>query len=398
MLCRALLTLGLVLVLAHGARAADLPPVSDDLLEQVLVLAGDNRAQLEQALYSCQQKPYTMAAMRFLIANLPAADLGVIQASQLMEHVALAMAARGEFGYAQGYDDATWAHFVLPVRVSQEPLSAWRPYFLAQLRGEVASAATLEAATLRINAWCGQRVTYKPTQSRDQGPLVTLKSGYGRCEEEVIFFISACRSVGIPARQAYCPYWSTGDDNHAWAEVLGSDGSWHYAGACEPAPALDSAWFDTAVLSAPLIVSISYGPPDTSELGGGSTLVTASGEEVLSVQETPGARYCLLNRTAHYRRTGRITVAASTLNDGARLSVYVFNYGALRLIARVPYRNNAASIALGPGDYVLSTAAQSGPAALLHTVAQDVASTIVWEEQPPLPPELVLHFPADEEQ
>ena len=55
----------------------------------------------------------------------------------------------------------------------------------------------------------------------------------------VIFFIDACRSVGIPARQAYCPYWAVGDDNHAWAEVLGSDGRWHFTGGCEPAPALD---------------------------------------------------------------------------------------------------------------------------------------------------------------
>ncbi len=396
MLWRAILTLCVSLMLAQSVLAADLPSVSDGELEQVLLLAGSNRAQLEQALFSCQQKPFTMEAMRFLIANLPAADLGVIQAGQLEQHVELAMAARGAFGYAQAYDDATWAHYVLPPRVSQEPLSPWRPYFMEQLRGEVADCATLEDAALKVNAWCGKRVTYKPTQARDQGPLVTLKSGYGRCEEEVIFFISACRSVGIPARQAYCPYWSVGDDNHAWAEVLGSDGRWHYTGACEPAPQLDSAWFDSTVKNAPLVVSVCYGLPGSTDLRWGSVTVNESEEEVLSLQDAPGARFCLLNSTANYRQTGRITLEADVPNAAARLGVYVFNYGALRLIARVPYRMGAASIALGPGTYVLSTASSTGPAAMLFEVEPGVESRFVWAAQPPLPAELVLHFPADE--
>jgi hypothetical protein len=396
MLWRAILMLCMLLALAQGALAADIPPVGDNDLEQALLLAGSNRAQLEQALFACQQKPFTMEAMRFLVANLPAADLGVVTAADLVQHVELAMSARAEFGYAQGYDDATWAHYVLPPRVSQEPLSPWRPYFYDQLRDEVTGSATREEAAVAINAWCGQRVTYKPTQSRDQGPLITLKSGYGRCEEEVIFFVCACRSVGIPARQAYCPYWSAGDDNHAWAEVLGSDGRWHFTGACEPAPTLDSAWFGTSVKNAPLIASVSYGLPGSTDLRWGSVIVNECEEEVLSLQDAPGARFCLLNSTANYRQTGRITLEADVQNETARLGVYVFNYGALRLIARVPYRLGAASIALGPGTYVLSTASSTGPAAMLFEVEPGVESRFEWAAQAPLPAELVLHFPADE--
>jgi hypothetical protein len=392
---RALLALAISLVLAHSALAADIPQVGDTDLEQVIALAGSNRAQLEQALFSCQQKPFTMAAMRFLVASLPSADLGVIQADALTQHVDLAMQARGGFAYAKSYDDATWAHYVLAPRVSQEPLSPWRPYFLEQLRDIVAACATLEEAAVKVNEWCGQHVTYKPTQSRDQGPLVTLKSGYGRCEEEVIFFVCACRSVGIPARQAYCPYWSTGDDNHAWAEVLGSDGRWHYTGGCEPHPVLDDAWFNQSVKNAPLVVSVSFGTPGSTETRDGQAAVNESGEEILNAQDAPGARYCTLNSTMRYRRTGRLTVEAPGATGDSRLGIYVFNYGALRLIARAPYKNGVASITLGPGAYVLSTASATGPRAALFTVEPGVDSRINWDEQAALPPDVLLHFPAD---
>lgn len=392
---RALLALAVSLILAQGALAAVIPQIGDGDLEQVLALAGTNRAQLEQALFSCQQKPFTMEAMRFLIANLPASDLGVIKADVLVQHVEQAMQARGEFAYCKTYDDAMWAHYVLAPRVSQEPLSPWRPYFLEQLRAAVATCATLEEAALKVNEWSGKHVTYKPTQSRDQGPLVTLKSGYGRCEEEVIFYVCACRSVGIPARQAYCPYWSVGDDNHAWAEIMGSDGNWHYTGACEPRPALDDAWFNQTVKNAPLVVSVSFGAPGSTELRGGLYYENENQEEILSQQQTPGARFCLLNSTARYRETGRIVMRAPGAATDAKLGVYVFNYGALRLIARVPFQLEVASIALGPGTFVLSLASSTGPASEVVEVEPDTESDLVWDEQAPLPPEVLLHFPAD---
>jgi hypothetical protein len=395
MLRRVILTVCFILILVQGAIAADIPQIADESLEQALALGGANRAQLEQALFSCQQKPFTMEAMRFLIANLPAADLGVVQAQELVQHVELAMQARAEFAFCKDYDDAAWAHYVLPPRVSQEPLSAWRPYFYEQLRNVVADCTTREEVAVKINAWCGERVKYKPTQSRDQGPLVTLKSGYGRCEEMMIFFICASRSVGLPVRQAYCPYWSINDDNHAWSEVLGSDGRWHYLGACEPSPKLDDAWFNAAVKNAPLIVSTCFGLPETAAAHTGQPQLTSGGEEVLVLQNMPGARYCQLNSTGNYRRIERLALEARTLNEGARLGVYVFNYGALRLIIRVPFIDGKINLALGAGTYVLSTSSHEGPHAVLYTVDPSVDSLSLWEELPPLPAEMMLAFPAD---
>src|SRR5690606_36912714 len=115
---------------------------------------------------------------------------------------------------------------------------------------------------LAVNRWFGERIGFRQTQRRDQGPLATLASGYGRCEELCIIYIAACRSVGVPARMAYCPWRAVSDNNHAWVEVLGSDGAWHFVGAAEPADKLDSAWFEGAARRAPLVVSICFGLPE----------------------------------------------------------------------------------------------------------------------------------------
>src|SRR5207244_4498153 len=100
-----------------------------------------------------------------------------------------------------------------------------------------------------------------------------------------ILLIDACRSVGLPARMAYCPWWAVSDNNHAWVEVLGSDARWHYCGAAEPAAKLDDAWFNGAVKSAPIIISPCFGLPGPDE----------DVVNVLSQQSSIGARYCTLN-------------------------------------------------------------------------------------------------------
>src|SRR5690606_36669068 len=53
----------------------------------------------------------------------------------------------------------------------------------------------------------------------------------------------ACRAVGVPARLAGTPQWTTKRRNHTWVEVR-SEGDWHFLGAAEYNPAgLDRAWF-----------------------------------------------------------------------------------------------------------------------------------------------------------
>jgi hypothetical protein len=197
----------------------------------------------------------------------------------------------------------------------------------------------MEEAALEVNRWCGEHVGFKPTQRRDQGVFETLASGYGRCEEMMIVHISALRSVGIPARQTWTPFWAVSDNNHAWTEIW-VDGSWHYAGACEPSDRLDDAWFNESVKGAALVCSSVFGP-------------AAEGEDVYREEE----RFSIVNSIGHYLEPGTLV---ATVSEGGRaapgipVTVAVWNFGGLRAIARRESdESGEIEIRLGDGTYFI---------------------------------------------
>jgi hypothetical protein len=419
-------TLSVCASLCQPATAADIPSVGDAELEAALVLAGDNRGELERALDYGIQKPHAMQAMRFVVGNLPLSDLGRITSAELIENYELALQASGEAPYTSdpysrvirpAYDGAIWAHYVLPPRVSQEPLSPWRRYLRAELAPVVAGATTLEEAAVLVNAWCGKNARFEQTQSRDQGPLATLKSGYGRCEELCILYIDACRAVGIPARMAYSPWWAVSDNNHAWCEVYGSDGRWHYTGGCEPAPTLDDAWFGQSVKSAALIVSPTFGLPE--ELPSGGAYPDGRPSDLLDWQAAAGARYSRVNSTSFYRQTGVLRVRfeafesdfASTgllgraeallapingVPHSYTMSIHVFNYGALRSIAKVKLDpEGRGAIELGVGTYVVTSDVPGAPPEAVFRVTAGQDQELLWDDHALKGDSVVLEFPAD---
>ncbi|MBM3330072.1 MAG: transglutaminase domain-containing protein, partial [Calditrichaeota bacterium] len=200
---------------------------------------------------------FKLSDYRFLLANLPLADLTCLEAEDLIENVNLARNALDRMPWGASIPPDLYDHFILPHRVSQEPFVKWRRLFLDELAPRV-EGLSMPEAILEVNHWCHEKATYRPTDGRDQDPLTTIRSGYGRCEEEMILTICALRAVAIPARQCYTPYWAHSDDNHAWVEAW-ADGQWYYLGACEPAQSLNSAWFSSPAQRAILIISTAYG-------------------------------------------------------------------------------------------------------------------------------------------
>jgi hypothetical protein len=228
----------------------------------------------------------------------------------------------------------------LPYRNSQEPIENWRPFFYQELYPVVKDLTSPSEVAYAVNRWIADRVKYKYTQREDQGPFETLKGGYGRCEELVIIYNDALRSVGIAARNAWTPYWTAQNDNHAWTEVW-ADGKWCYTGAAEPSLELNSAWFDNAVKKAALVFSKPYGEPDTTE------------KTYLSER---GGLY--INSTNVYTQTGSFEIQLMKEKKklkGMPVCISVFNYGALRSIAKPKTdKNGKASISIGKGTYFIS--------------------------------------------
>ena len=197
----------------------------------------------------------------------------------------------------------------------------------------------IEKVAVEVNRWCDERIDYKPTQRRDQGPFETWRSGFGRCEEMTIFYISAARSVGVPARKVYTPWWPFTNSNHAWTEVWTPEG-WKFLGSCEFCDSLNCAWFTEPVKRAAVVFAVAPG-----EVEGDSVY-------------RRGADFSLINVTGHYREVGALKVRVldgEKPKPGAEVFVYVFNWGALRPVAKlVTDSRGEASLELGLGDYFLS--------------------------------------------
>lgn len=181
-------------------------------------------------------------ALRFLYAYMPIADVTDYTTAYHLSNVRTAFLTRKEMPWGSSVPETLFRHFVLPMRVNNEPLDSSRAIFYHELKDRVKGLA-MKDAILEVNHWCHEKMTYEPSDARTSSPLQSLRTASGRCGEESTFTVTALRSIGIPARQVYTPRWAHTDDNHAWVEAW-ADGRWWFLGACEPEPVLNLAWFN----------------------------------------------------------------------------------------------------------------------------------------------------------
>ena len=251
--------------------------------------------------------------------TLPISDTAGVPLSVIRSYGAHALRLRQESPFCRDISEEMFLHFVWYPRINSEDLTDCRAFFYEKLAPRVAGL-TDEQAVLAVNRWCAEHMTYRQTDDRTESPMTAYRSGTGRCGEESVFLVTALRSVGIPARQVYCPLWAHCDDNHAWVEAF-AGGRWRFLGACEPEPILDRGWFTGAAARAPLVHYRTYYDCDQ-----GDTLVERMG----SVR--------LYNVTARYAETFSLTVRVSG-PDGrpaanAAIELDVANMAAFRPILR----------------------------------------------------------------
>jgi hypothetical protein len=250
-------------------------------------------------------RPDREACLVFLLEHSPESDGSGEYLPLIEENIDLAIWAADTMPWGDIIPDSIFLSYVLPARVSQEPLVDWRPVFRDALVPVLQGVTTIEEATVAVGAWCDSITDYQPTQMRDQSPFVTWSSGIGRCEELTVFYMDALRSVGIPCRQVYTPWWTTCDSNHAWPEVWTEHG-WVYADASTEEVNKLPAWFDDRVSKAALVVAIASGSLPHALYKRGSVSI--------------------INTTDSYAGTGTLVIG----DDSTKVFVSLGNYGALR--------------------------------------------------------------------
>ena len=302
--------------------------------------AGDKRAgELIDAILNAPEEQ--REAVIFLISYMPRVDLVKVSKEFLLENVRLAYLTKEKFPWGESISKEEFFHYVLPYRIAQEPLENWRTYLLNEMMPDLDTVTTATQAAIIANKCCGERVKFKQTQREDQGVLQTIRSGNGRCEEMMIVYVATLRAIGIPARQAWTPYWATGDNNHAWTEVW-ADGSWHYTGSCEPRPSLNDAWFNKSVKRAAVVLSTTYGKMEDSD-----EIVYKSFD-----------RFTITNSTPNYTDPYELDILVNIDTFPAEsIGVYisVFNWGALRsILGKQTDEEGKVKFYLNEGTYFLS--------------------------------------------
>jgi hypothetical protein len=266
-----------------SAQQAGWPPTQVNLLEQALREAGQNRAQLQQALehFAVPGQEKKLQAVEFLIKNMGShgyapmaffndagqkaefqaldhinltlaqqaynemekqmgalqykptrfeADLQTITADYLILNVDLAFTAWREKPWAQQVSFESFCEYILPFRGSNEPLNHWREACMqryADLDTRMNDAASsAEAASLiqkDVAAWVRFSDLYflHPT---DQGFEEMSQTGLGRCEDITNMTLYALRANAVAVASDYTPAWANRDNNHAWTVVLDRDG------------------------------------------------------------------------------------------------------------------------------------------------------------------------------
>ncbi len=286
----------------------------------------------------------TRQALEFLYAYMSSPDWTDYSPEYFAAQAEIAVRARKEMAWGKIVPDREWLHFVLPVRVNNENLDAFRTTCYEELKDRVEGMGMMDAV-IEANRWCHEHVTYKPSDSRTSSPLASMRTSSGRCGEESTYGVATFRAIGIPARQVYTPRWAHTDDNHAWVEVWVNDGpqgaGWYFLGACEPEPVLNLGWFNQPASRGMLMHTNVYGRYDGPED---------------KIEQTN--IFCEINVTNNYAKTARSYVTVVDENgkpvSGADVHFKIYNYGEYySAVKQVSDAQGKCSIQTGIGDLVV---------------------------------------------
>ena len=278
-------------------------------------------------------------ALKFLYAYMPIADITDYTKAYHLNNVRTALRTRKEMPWGNKVPELLFRHFVLPMRVNNEPLDSSRTIFYRELKERV-KGLSMKDAILEVNHWCHEKVTYEPSDSRTSSPLQSIRTGRGRCGEESTFTVSALRAIGIPARQVYTPRWAHTDDNHAWVEAW-ADGKWYFFGACEPEPVLNLGWFNAPASRAMLMHTRAFGDYQGPE------------EVMLRTNN-----FTEINLIDNYGSAARVDFKVTDMEgkpvDDAKVEFKIYNYAEfVTAVSKYTDRQGNTFLSAGKGDMIV---------------------------------------------
>lgn len=213
-------------------------------LQRLIQAASSNAPQLRSALKKVPQEH--KKAMIFLIENMPVKDAQHLSADFLLSEVKWAYVARKHFDWASKVPEAIFFNDVLAYACLDEARDPWRKVFFQRFAPLLRAAKSQKEAIELINHALVKElnVNYNTQRKKaNQSPQESISQGMASCTGLSILLVDALRSVGIPARIAGTPSWTTKRGNHNWVEVWClEDRQWHFTEYYPDAKGLDHGW------------------------------------------------------------------------------------------------------------------------------------------------------------
>jgi hypothetical protein len=169
------------------------------------------------------------ACAQFLLLTMPQADWEQLTADFIAANIREALAARRAHAWAANVPWPLFLNDVLPYACLDEPREVWRADFRRRFGAMVKDAKNRDEAARIVNARIQDETGVKYSTKRrapNQSPADSMRQGMASCSGLSILLCDAFRAIGLPARVAGVPTWTTINGNHNWVEVwLGPDGA-----------------------------------------------------------------------------------------------------------------------------------------------------------------------------
>jgi len=173
--------------------------------------------------------PEVVACARFLLLTMPRVDWEQLPPALVAENIREALAARRAQPWAATVPWPLFLNDVLPYACLDEPREPWRADFRRRFGAMVQAAKTRDEAARIVNARIQDETGVRYNTKRrapNQSPSDSMRQGMASCSGLSILLCDAFRAIGLPARVAGVPTWTTINGNHNWVEVwLGPDGA-----------------------------------------------------------------------------------------------------------------------------------------------------------------------------
>ena len=159
-------------------------------------------------------------SLHFLVANATDYDIGLLHIDSLKVNIDLAYDRWTSVDWGKSYDQDLFQEYVLPMRVSNEPLEYyWRSDILKKIAID-GDSKDVRSVAEQINKQIKINMSLNLRQSSLLGYKKTIQGDYGKCDDRAVLTTMALRAYGVPAAFDYVPYWGNTNSGHSVCSAI----------------------------------------------------------------------------------------------------------------------------------------------------------------------------------